>query len=196
MYHHLTGKLVHKSPALVVVDVAGMGYEVTVPLSTFEKLPSEGSAVHLLTHFHVREDAFRLFGFMTSEERELFRMLIAVSGIGPSLATAVLSGTSVETVRQAVLSGDSGRLKKVRGIGAKTAERMVLELKGPSARLGTRVGAAAISYGDRSIMDAVAGLVSLGFPRTKAEEAVADARKKLGADVTIEALVREALKST
>jgi Holliday junction DNA helicase RuvA len=196
MFHHLSGKLIHKTPAMVVVDVAGVGYEVTVPLSTFEKLPSVGANVLLLTHLQVREDAFRLFGFMTSEERELFRMLIAVSGIGPALATAVLSGTSVETVKQAVLSGDAGLLKKVRGIGAKTAERMVLELKGPIARLGARVGAGAVSYGDRSILDAVAGLVSLGFPRAKAEEAVADARNKLGADVTIEALVREALKST
>jgi Holliday junction DNA helicase RuvA len=195
MYHHLSGKLVSKTPALVVVDCSGVGYEVAVPLSTFEKLPAEGSHVHLLTHLHVREDGMRLFGFLTAEERDLFRMLIGVSGIGPVLATAVLSGTSVETVRQAVLSGDAALLKKIRGIGSKTADRIILELRGSIARLGVRVGAGAPA-GDRPTLDAVAGLVSLGFTRSKAEEAVVDARKKLGPGATVETLVREALKST
>jgi holliday junction DNA helicase RuvA len=197
MYHHLSGKLMHKSPAFAVVDAGGIGFEGTIPLSTFEKLPPEGSNVMLLTHFVVREDAHRLFGFLTSDERELFRMLINVNGIGPMLATAVLSGTSVETVKQAVASGDTALLKKIRGIGAKTAERMVLELKGPIARLGVRVGATgAVTPGDGGALDAVAGLVSLGFARAKAEEAVGAARNKLGNDAGIEALVREALKST
>ncbi len=197
MYHHLSGRLTHKTPALAVVDVAGVGFEVTCPLSTFEKLPPEGSNVLLLTHLIVREDGFRLFGFLTSEERELFRMLINVNGIGPMLATAVLSGTSVETVKQAVMTGDTALLKKIRGIGGKTAERMVLELKGPISRLGLHYSATgALPPGDRGALDAVAGLVSLGFPRLKAEEAVAAARKKLGTDAGVEGLVREALKST
>ena len=194
MYHHLSGKLVHKSPATIVVDVAGVGYEAAVPLSTYEKLPAEGSPVRLLTHLYVREDVMRLFGFLTAEERELFRMLIGVSGIGPMLAMAVLSGTSVETVRQAVLSGDAALLRKIRGIGTKTAERMVLELRGPISRLGVSPGAAA-GTGDRRVLDAVAGLVSLGFARGKAEEAILAARRKLGSDATVESLVREALKS-
>ncbi len=196
MYHHLSGKLVSKTPALAVVDVGGVGYEVTIPLSTYERLPAEGAAVQLLTHLVVREDALRLFGFLTAEERELFRMLIGVSGIGPMLATAVLSGTSVETVKQAVMTGDAVLLKKIRGIGSKTAERMVLELKGPISRLGVRAGAAALGTGDGGAMDAVSGLVSLGFARVKAEESVALARRKLGKDAAVEALVREALKST
>ena len=196
MYHHLSGKLVSKTPALVVVDVGGTGYELTVPLSTFEKLPSEGAGVHLLTHLVVREDAMRLFGFLTADERDLFRMLINVSGIGPMLATAVLSGTSVETVKQAVMTGDSVLLKRIRGVGSKTAERMVLELKGPISRLGVRVGAACVGTGDGGVLDAVAGLVSLGFARVKAEEVIAHARKKLGKDASVESLVREALKST
>jgi len=194
MYHHLSGKLVRKTPAFVVVDVGGTGYELTVPLSTFEKLPPEGANVHLLTHLVVREDGMRLFGFLTSDERDLFRMLINVSGIGPMLATAVLSGTSVETVKQAVMTGDAVLLKRIRGIGSKTAERILLELKGPISRLGVRVGAAAT--GDGGALDAVAGLVSLGFARSKAEEAVGTARKKLGPNASVEALVREALKST
>lgn len=196
MFHHLSGKLTSKSPALAVVDVGGAGYEVTIPLSTYERLPAEGAHVTLLTHLIVREDAHRLFGFLTTDERELFRMLISVSGIGPMLATAVLSGTSVETVRQAVIAGDAAMLKKIRGIGAKTAERMVLELKGPISRLGARAGGPSLGAGDGGALDAVAGLVSLGFSRAKAEESVAAARKKLGADAAVEALVREALKST
>ncbi len=196
MYHHLSGKLVSKAPALVVVDCAGVGYEMTVPLSTYEKLPVEGAPVRLLTHLVVREDAHRLFGFLTAEERELFRLLIGVNGIGPMLATAVLSGTSVETVKQAVMSGDAAMLRKIRGIGAKTAERMVLELKGPISRMGVRLGAGAVGGGDGGALDAVAGLVSLGFARARAEESVALARKRLGADASVESLVREALKST
>ncbi|HUU43875.1 MAG TPA: Holliday junction branch migration protein RuvA [Planctomycetota bacterium] len=195
MYHHLSGKLVAKSPAGVVVDVEGVGYELAVPLSTFEQLPAEGAAVRLLTHLHVREDGMRLFGFATSEERELFRMLITVSGIGPMLAMAVLSGTSAETFKQAVMNGDSALLRQIRGVGAKTAERLVLELRDPVARLGMKLGAGAVSPGDRTALDAVAALVALGFSRTKAEEVVANTRRRTGPDVSVEELVREALKS-
>ena len=194
MYHHLSGTLMHKSPASIVVEVAGVGYGLTVPLSTFEKLPAEGEQVRLLTHLHVRDDVMRLFGFATGEERELFRMLIGVSGIGPMLALAVLSGMSVDTIKQAVAAGDATLLKTIRGVGAKTAERMVLELRDPIGRLGVPIGGPGVSAGDRTALDAVAALVSLGYSRTKAEEAVALARKKCGADATIEELVREALK--
>ena len=195
MYHHLSGKLAHKSPAQIVVDVGGVGYELSVPLSTYEKLPAEGEAVRLLTHFHVRDDGMRLFGFLSHEERELFRMLLTVSGIGPMLAMAVLSGSSVEAVKSAVLTADPSRLKKIRGIGTKTAERMVLELRDPIARLGVRVSGGEASAGEFASLDAVSALVSLGFSRTRADEAVAAARKTLGAQASVEALVREALKS-
>ena len=195
MYHHLSGKLAHKSPAQIVVDVGGVGYELSVPLSTYEKLPAEGETVRLLTHFHVRDDVMRLFGFLSHEERELFRMLLTVSGIGPMLAMAVLSGSSVEAVKSAVLTADSSRLKKIRGIGTKTAERMVLELRDPIARLGVRVSGGEASAGEFASLDAVSALVSLGFSRTRADEAVAAARKTLGTQASVEALVREALKS-
>ena len=195
MYHHLSGKLVHKSATSVVVDVTGVGYELTIPLSTYERLPTEGSDVRLLTHLHVREDGMRLFGFLSDEELELFRMLLGVSGIGPMLALAVLSGTSVETVKQAVLAGDASLLKKIRGVGTKTAERMVLELRDPVTRLTVRPGGRPLVGADRTTLDAVAALVSLGYSRTRAEEAVAAARKKCGPDVTVEELVREALKA-
>jgi holliday junction DNA helicase RuvA len=195
MYHHLSGKLAHKSPAQIVVDVGGIGYELAVPLSTFEKLPPEGDAVLLLTHLHVRDDGMRLFGFLSHEERELFRMLLTVSGIGPMLAMAVLSGSSVEAVKGAVLAGDAVRLRKIRGIGTKTAERMVLELRDPIARLGVRVSTGSAASGEFASIDAVSALVSLGFSRARADEAVALARKTLGTQASVEALVREALKS-
>jgi len=195
MYHHLSGKLVHKSPAGVVLDVDGVGYDLTVPLSTYEKLPAEGERVRLLTHLHVRDDAMRLFGFLSTDERDLFRMLIAVSGIGPTLAMAVLSGTSVEMVKQAVTTGDATLLRRIRGVGTKTAERMVLELREAVARLGVPMGTRAVAPGDAAALDAVAALVALGFSRTKAEEVVAETRRKVKTEVTVEELVREALKS-
>ena len=196
MYHHLNGKLAHKSPAGVVLDVGGVGYDLIVPLSSYEKLPPEGAEVSLLTHFHVRDDDMRLFGFVTEAERDLFRMLISVSGIGPMLALAVLSGTSVDMVCQAVSAGDATMLRTIRGVGKKTAERIVLELREPIRRLGATVGAVVLSPADATSQDAVAALTSLGFSRTKAEEVVASARKRLGEDASVETLVREALKGT
>jgi Holliday junction DNA helicase RuvA len=196
MYHHLSGRLAHKSPASVVLEVDGVGYDLTVPLSTYEKLPAEGGEVRLLTHLQVREDVMRLFGFLTDEERDLFRMLISVSGVGPALAMAVLSGTSVEMVKQAVMEGNAALLKQVRGVGAKTAERLVLELRDPVSKLGVRLGAGGVGPGDTIGADAASALVALGFARAKAEEVVAVTRKRLkDAEVTVEVLVREALKS-
>jgi Holliday junction DNA helicase RuvA len=195
MYHHLCGKLVRKSTAGVVLEVAGVGYDLSVPLSTYEKLPAPNSEVTLLTHLHVREDALKLFGFLTAAERELFRMLIGVSGIGPMLAMAVLSGTSVDGFRQAVLSGDATQLKRIRGVGARTAERMVLELRDAVARAVGEAGAPALSRDDGTALDAVAGLVALGYTRSKAENAVSDVRKRCGSGASVQELVREALKS-
>ena len=140
MYHHLSGKLAHKSPGVGRRRRRRRRLRSHRPAQHLREAPGRGGSVHLLTHLHVREDGMRLFGFLTAEERELFRMLIAVSGIGPMLAMAVLSGTSVESVKQAVLAGDAALLKKIRGIGTKTAERMVLELRDPIVRLGVRAG--------------------------------------------------------
>lgn len=195
MYHHLVGNLVSKSAASVVVEAGGIGYELSVPLSTYERLPAVDSDVRLLTHLHVREDMMRLYGFATPEERELFRMLIGVSGIGPMLAMAVLSGTSVEMFRKAVLNGEVALLKSIRGVGARTAERMVLELRDPVGRMTPGEGGV-VTPEDTAGIDAVAALVSLGFSRSKAEDAISSVRKKLGSGTALEDLVREALKST
>ena len=133
MIGRLSGKLLAKQPPQILIDVAGVGYEVDVPMSTFCKLPAEGESVTLLTHFVVREDALLLYGFATPAEREAFRALIRISGVGPRIALALLSGLTVDQLAQAVESGEAGLLTRVPGIGKKTAERLLLELKGKLA---------------------------------------------------------------
>src|ERR1700741_2031894 len=130
MITFLDGKLAAALPTQAIVDVGGVGYEISIPLSSYDKLPPVGESLRILTHFHVREDAHLLYGFMTAAERDLFRLLVNnVSGIGPKLALAVLSGMSVERFKAAVVNADIASLSKISGLGKKTAERIVLELK-------------------------------------------------------------------
>src|SRR3954463_5347504 len=159
MIGKLTGTLVDKNPPQLLVDCHGVGYEVDVPMSTFYNLPAVGEKVSLLTHFVVREDAQVLFGFATPSEREAFRQLIKISGVGPRTALSVLSGMSVADIAQAVTAQDATRLVKVPGIGKKTAERLLLELKG---KLGAHIGAttAAGAAGDAHA-DILQALVAL-----------------------------------
>ncbi len=130
MIGRLTGTLLEKHPPQILVDVHGVGYEVDVPMSTFYNLPAQGEAVTLFTHFSVREDAQQLYGFLTVKEREAFRTLIKISGVGPKLALSVLSGLNVDELAQAVAMQETWRLVKIPGVGKKTAERLLLELKG------------------------------------------------------------------
>src|SRR5436305_1785397 len=128
MITHLNGKLVSALPTQAVIDVAGVGYEVLIPLSSYDRLPAPGQSTQILTHLHVREDAQILYGFMTTAERDLFRLLVNhVTGIGPKLGLAVLSGMSVTSFKSAVVNGDVSSLSKISGLGKKTAERIVLE---------------------------------------------------------------------
>jgi len=194
----LHGKLVSALPTLAIVEVNGLGYEVLIPLSSFEKLPVPGASVHLLTHLAVREDAHVLYGFATPGERDLFRMLItSVSGIGPKIALNVLSGTSVASFRRAVASGDIRSLSSISGIGKKTAERIVVELKEKCSREGmeeTR-GASGMDAGrDQTFGDAVQALVALGYKQGEAEKSVKGAHTMLGDGAGVEQLVRAALK--
>src|SRR5437660_10747318 len=143
MITFLDGKLISSLPTQAIVDVSGVGYEVFIPLSSYDKLPAAGQSVRILTHLHVREDAHVLYGFMSAAERDLFRLLVNhVSGIGPKLALAVLSGMSVNNFKAAVVNYDVVSLSKISGVGKKTAERMVLELKD---RVGVAVGGEAAS---------------------------------------------------
>ncbi len=194
----LEGTLAEALPTQVVVNVQGVGYEVLIPLSSYDKLPPTGRPVKILTHLQVREDAHILYGFMTPAERDLFRLLVNhVSGIGPKLAMAVLAGMSVTSFKAAVVASDTGLIAKISGIGKKTAERIVLELKD---KVGVAAAWEAASAGhaptpeEVRINDAVLALISLGYKQVDAHKAVKQALTAAGASANVEDLVRLALK--
>src|SRR5580765_4568004 len=198
MITFLHGKLVEALPTQVIVDVNGVGYEVLIPLSSYDKLPQPGQELHLLTHMVVREDAHILYGFMTIAERELFKLLInTVSGIGPKIALNVLSGISVIAFRGAVANGDVKMLSQISGVGRKTAERIVVELKDKIGAAGAWEALSAqraLSAEDQKINDAVLALMALGFKQVEAHDTVRKAQAALGAPATVEDLVRACLK--
>ena len=198
MITFLQGKLIEALPTQVTVDVSGVGYEALIPLSSFDKLPQPGQAVKLLTQLVIREDAHTLYGFMTQEERNLFRLLInTVSGIGPKTALNVLSGISVTAFRGAVANGDIKALSQISGVGKKTAERIVVELKDKIGMAGAWEAASAkhgLSSDEQRINDAVLALIALGFKQIEAHDAVRGAQAVLGAQATVEELVRACLK--
>jgi holliday junction DNA helicase RuvA len=198
MINFLHGQVVEALPTQVTIDVHGVGYEVLIPLSSFDKLPAPGKEIKILTHLAVREDAHVLYGFMTSPEREMFRPLIhTVSGIGPKIALNILSGMNVTALRGAVANGDVKALSQISGVGKKTAERIVVELK-------DRIGAAgawealsaqrALSPLDQKTNDALLALLALGFKQVEAHESVRSALAALGEKATAEELVRACLK--
>ena len=198
MINFLHGKLVESLPTQVTVDVHGVGYEVLIPLSSFDKLPSVGQDIKILTHLAVREDAHVLYGFMTAQERDMFRLLInTVSGIGPKIALNILSGMNVTALRGAVAQADIKSLSKISGVGRKTAERIVVELKdriGPAGAWEALSAQRALSPEDQKVNDAVLALIALGFKQIEAHEAVRAALATLGEKVTVEDLVRACLK--
>ena len=188
MIGRLHGTLLAKTPPQLLVDCGGVGYEVDVPMSTLYKLPELGRPVTLLTHLAVREDAHQLYGFATAAERDAFRALIRISGVGARIALALLSGLSVDELAQAVTAQDSARLTRVPGIGKKTAERLLLELRGKlGADLGGGGGTAATAAGHG---DVLAALLALGYSEREAGAAVAKLEPGSGVDDGI----RQALK--
>jgi Holliday junction DNA helicase RuvA len=187
MIGKLTGTLGDKNPPQVLVECGGVGYEVFVPMSTFYNLPGRGEPVSLLTHFVVREDAQILYGFETPAERESFRQLIKIAGVGPRTALAVLSGMTVADLAHAITTQESARLVKVPGIGKKTAERLLLELKG---KLGADIGASS-GLVHEAQADILQALVSLGY----SDKEAALALKALPADVGVSDGIKLALKS-
>ena len=198
MITFLDGTLVEALPTLIVVAVHGVGYQVQIPLSSFDKLPATGQSVKILTHLQVREDAHVLYGFMTAAERDLFRLLINhVSGIGPKTALDVLSGTSITAFKAAVVSSDVASLARTKGIGKKTAERIIVELKdkvGVAAAWEAASSAHAPSGQDLQINDAVLALISLGYKQADAHKAVKQALLNAAGNADSEELVRQGLK--
>ena len=188
MIGRLVGTLAEKAPPQVLIDVNGVGYEVDVPMSSFFNLPGLGERVTLLTHFVVREDAQLLYGFLTHEERATFRQLIRISGIGPRTALSILSGLSVGELSQAVTQQQAGRLVKVPGIGKKTAERLLLELKG---KLGPDMAAPGAAVASDAQADIVQALMALGYN----EKEAAAALKALPPDIGVADGIKQALKA-
>jgi Holliday junction DNA helicase RuvA len=188
MIGKLTGTLAAKNPPEVLIDCCGVGYEVLVPMSTFYNLPVLGERVALLTHLIVREDAHLLYGFATNEERAGFKQLVKISGVGPRTALSILSGMSVADIAQAVTKQDAARLTKIPGIGKKTAERLLLELKG---KLGDALTAGGVSVANDSQSDILQALVALGYSDRDAGLAL----KALPADVGVSEGIKLALKA-
>ena len=198
MYHYLNGKISEKTPTAVILDVHGIGYEVRVSLSTFSSLPGLGETVKLFTHFVVREDAQLLYGFATEEEREAFKLLISISGIGPKLAITLLSGVTLPELKCAIQEKNVPVLTAISGIGQKTAERVIIELKDKIGKAEVSAGKELIhdaSVSDQMVEDSVSALVSLGYTKQKAKEAIQKTLKAmLGKKPSVEEIIRAALK--
>jgi len=202
MIAHLNGTLLSKQATSVIVDVGGVGYEVTIPLSKFYDLEDAGSAVQLRIYTHVREDTLQLFGFKTIRERELFLKIISVSGIGPKLGITLLSGMSADDLIASIRSNDLARLTLIPGVGRKTAERLVIELREKvtaltSAQLEEELSAKAAVSGEQSQdsvrSDSLSALLNLGYQRSSAEKAIDNAIAE-GGDVTVESVLRRVLR--
>ncbi len=202
MIAHLSGTLLAKQATSVILDVGGVGYEVTIPLSTFYDLEEIGSIAKLRIYTYVREDSLQLFGFRTLRERELFLKLISVGGIGPKLGITILSGMSADEIILSIRTNNLGRLTSIPGIGKKTAERIVIELRDKIAALsgpqpdedpGSRASRTAASSADTINDDALSALLNFGYQKSAAEKALSSAMQE-GGEITVETLLRRSLR--
>ena len=196
MIGHLRGRLLEKKPNQVLIDVNGIGYEVQIPLTSFYDLPGEGNEVSLKIHTHLREDALILYGFGTRPEKELFLKLIGISGVGPRLAIAILSGARAEELARAIVDADLARLTCIPGVGRKTAERVILELKGHMAPflLQEHTEARAGGKSDELQEDVISALLNLGYARAGAERALSGVVRDGDTSGTFEDLLRHTLR--
>ena len=199
MIAHLSGKLFEKEANLIIVDVGGVGYEVIIPLSTFYDLGEIGENISLRIYTYVREDVLQLFGFKTVRERELFLLLISVSGIGPKSAITALSGMSADEIIGAIRQNNLARLNSIPGVGKKTAERLVIELRDKIAKLSAvsaeemRAEGIPQTSGDDVYEDAISALVNLGYQRNAAEKALKQAMQE-GTEMSVQKLLRKSLQ--
>ncbi len=196
MIGYIQGKLIYADPAIAVVDVQGIGYEIKIPLTTFSKI-KELQQVKLFTHLYVREDAQLLYGFSTPDEKQLFLQLISVSGVGPNTAIMILSSLSAEELEDAILKGNVGQIQSVKGIGGKTAQRLILELRDKIAKSSDakKLEEFSLTTNNTQREEALSALVTLGFNKNQAEKNINLVIKKHGPDLSLEELVKLALKS-
>jgi Holliday junction DNA helicase RuvA len=202
MISYLSGKLLFKQATSVILDVGGVGYEVTIPVSTFYDMEEAGAQIQLRIYTHVREDALQLFGFKTARERELFMLLILVSGIGPKSGIAMLSGMSADEIIAAIRTSNLARLTSIPGIGRKTAERLVIELRDKMTALSSpaleeelKAQAAGGPASEDSLReDALSALINLGYQRAAAEKAITQAMQE-GDELSVELILRRSLRS-
>ena len=190
MFESFAGELTRKTPGTAVVECGGVGYALRISLATYDALPSAGARVRIWAHLESGGDAgIRLFGFATETEREIFRLLLNVNGVGPATALSIVSGAPLEDLRRAVADGDVATLKRIKGVGPKTAQRLVLDLQETFKTLGPASGPRRAAAAD-----ALLALVALGYPRPTAEKAVRDAEAGMKKEAAAEEIVREALK--
>lgn len=198
MFSYLQGKLVTKEPFQIVVDVGGVGYIVNIPLSSYDKIGQVGGPTKVLTHLYVREDILQLFGFATEKERELFQMLITVSGVGPKMAQAILSGMSVDDFKMSVMRGDEEALTTIPGVGKKIAQRLMLELRDKLGKIEPPEALKLPSFLTPEVVDrieeSVLALVQLGVKQIVAKKAVDKVIQKEGPDLPIEEIIKKALQ--
>ena len=198
MIAHIQGRLHFKSPENLIIDVDGIGYQVHVPLTTFYELPDIGNTVALHIHTHVREDALQLYGFQAQEEKALFIRLMGVAGIGPRLAVNILSGISPAELAESLLQGDLARLISIPGVGRKTAERIMLEMRDKLPALAADrdvVLSVKNAAAEAVINDAVSALVNLGYKKGLAQRAIDQAQQRLQGEMTLERLLKESLRA-
>ena len=198
MYEFLSGKVIRKEPTRLVLEVGGIGFELAIPLSTFHSLGGPGEAIRLWTHFVVREDAHSLYGFKTEEERNLFRLLLSVTGIGPKMSLAILSGMGTAELRKAIVEGSIPTLTAISGVGRKTAERLIVELREKILLLEPKTEGAVSALPraeDRLFEDSLQALVSLGYRPPEAKRALQKVlAEKTGGSFSVEDLIRASLK--
>lgn len=198
MYYYISGKITYKTPTFVVVDAGGIGYEIKVPLSAAAKI-AEGQIHKFYTHFHVKEDAQQLYGFLDTTEKELFLLLLSVSGVGPSTALMVLSILSPAELQQAVLANDPKPIQAVKGVGAKTAQKVVIDLKDKVGRMALLEGSmpkeARQPVASAKRQEALDALVTLGFNRAAADKSIQQVLERQGADLSVEQIIRHVLRN-
>ncbi|MFT4857124.1 MAG: Holliday junction DNA helicase RuvA [Algoriphagus sp.] len=197
MIAYLSGKLVIKDPTYVIIDVGGIGYQVKISLQTYSRIKDE-EQVRLLTFLHIKEDAHTLYGFKEEDEKRLFLLLIGINGVGPNTGLMILSSLSTEEIEHAILSGDVGTIQHVKGIGTKTAQRIILELKDKVGKAGSDGVTASLGFlksSNKTREEALQALITLGFPKAAAEKNIATVLKKTVGEISLEDLIKASLKT-